>query len=223
MTMTIHFGPDTRFSTYLKAFFSDMLTGMSGPLSVPFALLALWVSSHTQKLLYASLAVLCALFASYRVWRNERREASARLNNKIAEVNSLTESLTAIQQRSKLRMTITAEGDDRQVLKVVADRPVIVSRLEYMMTSDVVIAAEDVSLEDEAVVEIPIKEELLRKLWNAPRPDRNNFDHSGPAKIGITLACDGQTHELILPILMQFVMRGSTLSQKIIGSKTFQS
>src|SRR5690349_5925072 len=64
--------PDTRFRIYLKAFFGDTLTGMSGPLSVPFALAALFVSSHGQKVLYGCLAALCALFASYRVWRNER-------------------------------------------------------------------------------------------------------------------------------------------------------
>lgn len=74
-------GPDMRLTTYLRAFFSDWLTGMSGPLSVPFAAaIALWVSSGSQKAVWGCLAVLSAVFASYRVWRNERKCASAQSN-----------------------------------------------------------------------------------------------------------------------------------------------
>jgi hypothetical protein len=71
--------PDTRLLTYLKAFSADMLTGMSGSLSVPFAALALWVSSRSQKILWGCLAVICGVYGSYRVWRNERKSASAQL------------------------------------------------------------------------------------------------------------------------------------------------
>ena len=85
--------PDTRFLTYLKAFSTDMLTRMSGPLSVPFAAFALWASSRTQKVLWGCLAVLCAVFASYRVWRNERKCAGSQLeavsSAKAQEIESL--------------------------------------------------------------------------------------------------------------------------------------
>src|SRR5437660_5217831 len=47
--------PDIRFRTYLKAFFSDMLTRMSGPLSVPFAVAAtLGVEPHSENSLRMS-------------------------------------------------------------------------------------------------------------------------------------------------------------------------
>ena len=46
---------DIRFRTYLKAFFSDMLTRMSGPLSVPFAVAAtLGVEPHSENSLRMS-------------------------------------------------------------------------------------------------------------------------------------------------------------------------
>jgi len=85
--------PDTRFRTYLKAFSADLLTGMSGPLSVPFAALALWVSSASQRVLWGCLALLCAVFSSYRVWRNERARANVELgavrSKKDEEIGSL--------------------------------------------------------------------------------------------------------------------------------------
>ena len=67
-----HAGPDIRLTTYIRAFFSDWATGMCGPLSVPFAALAVWNTRHTQKVLWGCLAILSLIVASYRVWRNER-------------------------------------------------------------------------------------------------------------------------------------------------------
>jgi hypothetical protein len=221
--------PDTRFRTYLKAFFTDLLTGMSGPLSVPFVIAALWVSSRTQKTLYASLAVVCAMFASYRVWRKDRRDTSAQLvekDSELAELNdrvvSLTASLAASQQKPKLKVKVSAEGNvQSRVLKVVADRPITVSRVDYMLSTEAAIAGEDVSLQGESF-EIPINDGLLLKVWNTPRSDRNNYDHSGPAKIGITVSADGQSHQFILPVQMANTMDGNTVFRTVIGSKTFQ-
>jgi hypothetical protein len=96
-------GPDTRLTTYLHAFSSDWLTGMSGPLSVPFAALALWVPSASQKAVWACLAVLSVLFASYRVWRNERRYASAQLEAIMSAKDTEIESLKAERDSLKRR------------------------------------------------------------------------------------------------------------------------
>lgn len=46
---------------------------MSGPLSVPFTFLALFVPSTWLKLLFATLAALCAVSSSYLVWKTERK------------------------------------------------------------------------------------------------------------------------------------------------------
>lgn len=64
--------PDIHLLTYLRAFFADWLTGMSGPLSVPFAALAVWSEQRQQKIIWGCLAVFAAMFGSYRVWRKER-------------------------------------------------------------------------------------------------------------------------------------------------------
>lgn len=64
--------PDLRPSTYARAFFSDWLAGMSGPVSVPFAALAVLSPNPNHKLLWSLLALASLLFASYRVWMRER-------------------------------------------------------------------------------------------------------------------------------------------------------
>lgn len=64
--------PDVSLTTYLRAFSSDWLTGMSGPLSVPFAALAVWSPKLNQKVIWGALALASLLYASYRVWRQER-------------------------------------------------------------------------------------------------------------------------------------------------------
>jgi hypothetical protein len=137
-------------------------------------------------------------------------------------VRSLTERLTASQNKPKLKVRVSVEGNPpSQVLKVVADRPVTVSRVEYMLSTEAAIAGEDVSQQGESV-ELPINDGLLLKVWNTPRPDRNNYDHSGPAKIGITISANGQSHQFILPVQMASVLQGNTMFRTVIGSKTFQ-
>jgi len=61
-----------RIKEFLKAWWSDWLTRMSGPLTVPFAILALYVSSQSFRVLYAVLAIVCAIYTSYRIWLTER-------------------------------------------------------------------------------------------------------------------------------------------------------
>jgi hypothetical protein len=94
--------PDIRFRTYLKAFFNDWLTGMSGPLSVPFAAAAVW-SSGLQRVLWGCLAVVAAAFGSYRVWRKERGDANAQLGSlraaKDSEIAALNKRVAELSRK----------------------------------------------------------------------------------------------------------------------------
>lgn len=62
---------------FLSAFGANWFTKMSGPLTVPFTLAALFVPSTWLKALFAALAILCGAAASYAVWAAERRNANA--------------------------------------------------------------------------------------------------------------------------------------------------
>ena len=120
-----------------------------------------------------------------------------------------------------LEVTLTVEGDPPvQVLKLVANREVRVSRLEYMLSSEATIAAESVLKQGDAV-EVPINHDLLTKVWNVPRTDRNEFDHSGPAKLRIMASADGLTRQYVLPVQMESIVKGNTMYRRAIGSKMF--
>jgi hypothetical protein len=56
-----------------------MASGLSGPLSVPFAIAALRTTSQVQRILYAVLAFLAAWFAAYRIWLREYNRAETEL------------------------------------------------------------------------------------------------------------------------------------------------
>lgn len=217
--------PDTRLRTYLRTFLSDWLARMSGPLSVPFAAAALWSSSHGARILWGCLAVAALVFGSYRVWRKERIDATAKLSAKESELAELRERFATLTapKRQRLRMTVSAEGDPpSQTFRVVANQPITVSRVDYMLSNETAVAGEGVSHYGEAF-DIPVNEGLLTQVWNKPRPDRNNYDFSGPAKIGFTVAVDGeQPDQYVLPVHMEpFWLHGNIGYRKILGSKTF--
>jgi hypothetical protein len=71
---------DSRYSTNLWAFFAAFghrwLTLMSGPLTVPFAALAVYLDQIWQKTVFGILAVLSGGVTSFIVWRAERARAN---------------------------------------------------------------------------------------------------------------------------------------------------
>jgi hypothetical protein len=215
---------DIRLRTYLTAFFNDWVTGMSGLLSVPFATAAVWSSEHVQRILWGCLAAAAFVFGSYRVWCNQRIDGTAPLAKKESGLYELRErvaSLVTAQQKPRLKITISAERTPpSQVLRLVANRPVEVARVEYMLSNGTTIAAEEVSHQGDSI-EIPINDGLLLKVWNTPRADRNFSDYSGPAKIGITVSADGQAHHFVLPVQMASIMQNNAMYTNIIGSTTF--
>jgi hypothetical protein len=77
---------------FLYSFTKSWATAMSGPLSVPFAIAAVYFENTSVKIISALAAVICALFASYGVWKNER-EAVRALEAKIHELNGRIDDL----------------------------------------------------------------------------------------------------------------------------------
>jgi hypothetical protein len=56
---------------FFASMFSEWGSGLSGPASVPFVILALFAPSAVQKAAYGVLAVLLGLFSAYRIWLKE--------------------------------------------------------------------------------------------------------------------------------------------------------
>jgi len=59
---------------FFRAFGANCFTQMSGPLTVPFTMTALFVPSTWLKALFAILAILCGASASYGIWTTERKQ-----------------------------------------------------------------------------------------------------------------------------------------------------
>lgn len=127
------------------------------------------------------------------------------------------------KQPEAFHLTLAAEGTPpSQTIRVTASAPVEITRLEYMLSNETCIVGEDVSLSGKSV-EIPLSHDLIRKVWNVPRSDRNNYDHSGPAKLAVTASVGGKIHQYVLPVQMESIVLSNTAYSKIVGSKTFHA
>ena len=123
--------------------------------------------------------------------------------------------------REDIRLSLSVEGmAPSQVLRLSSNCPIVVSHLEYMLSNETCIVAQDVLFHGEKL-DVPLSHDAIRKVWNTPRSDQNNYDHSGPARIGVTVACDGKTRQYILPVQMESVFLNSTMYSRLVGSKTF--
>ncbi len=121
----------------------------------------------------------------------------------------------------ELKLSLSVEGaPPSQFVQIGSSRPVSVSHVEYMLSNETCLHAQDVSFKGEKL-DVPLSHDAIRKVWNAPRPDRNHTDHSGPAKIGITIATDGKRRQYILPVLMENHFLNSTMYARLVGSKTY--
>jgi hypothetical protein len=92
-------GAMRRLVQFVHAFSQDWLALMSGPPTVPLTLLAFFVSNNLLKILFASLAVVCAFVASFRVWAKE---------------HAMVEDEIAKRGRPELTATFQVLGGDPQ-------------------------------------------------------------------------------------------------------------
>jgi hypothetical protein len=94
-------------------------------------------------------------------------------------------------------------------------------RLDYLLSNGACIASDGLNLEGE-VFDIPIEDHQMIKLWNTHRSDRNPNDHSGPARLRVTLACNGNEIPYALPIQMDAYFQHNTQFKRLSGSETFR-
>ena len=85
---------------FVRALWSEWFTAMSGAISVPAALAALWLDNPTLRILAAITAVACFWAAAFRLWQRERIRAET------AEEKSETLTLQLDQRSPKLMGTL---------------------------------------------------------------------------------------------------------------------
>jgi len=85
---------------FTKAMLGDWLARMSGPLSVPAAGFAYWVSNDTAKILLGLTVFVCLWVTAYRLWKSEHDklvERDQRKRQLLDEISTLRE--TMVQHR----------------------------------------------------------------------------------------------------------------------------
>jgi len=81
---------------FTRAMLGDWLARMSGPLSVPAAALALWVSNDKAKILLGVTAFVCLWVTAYRLWKSEHHKVVERDQWKwqlLDEISALRETM----------------------------------------------------------------------------------------------------------------------------------
>ena len=86
---------------------------------------------------------------------------------------------------TKLSISVKVEGEppSQYIQLIAADGKIKLHRVDYMTTEESTMAYDDVSIENGAI-KYSVNRDLLVKVWNTHRPNRNAYGHSGPAKIG---------------------------------------
>jgi hypothetical protein len=93
------------------AVWSDWLTLLSGPLSVPAAALALWVSNDTAKIFFGLTAFGCLLFSAYRLWKREHDKVIERDQRKRQLLDDISDfRKTMIQYRIDMEADYPRSG-----------------------------------------------------------------------------------------------------------------
>jgi hypothetical protein len=114
-----------------------------------------------------------------------------------------------------------AGAPDKQILSVEANKPITLRKLDFLTSSEVYIAGSDLNEQDGASATIPLDPKKIGELWASPRPDKNHWDHAGPAAVRLVFVSNGRRAEVVMPILLQPKFVGNTQWIQLIGSKTF--
>jgi hypothetical protein len=151
------------------------------------------------------------------------------LRNVVAEASriSIEQATTASRPEQEkpreLRFSLTVVGTppSPQMVNVRANQVVRAVHLDYLLTNGACIASDNLNLEGE-VFDIPIEDHQIIKLWNTHRSDRNPNDHSGPAKLRVTLVSNGDEASYGLPIQMDAYFQHNTQFRRLSGAETFR-
>lgn len=124
-------------------------------------------------------------------------------------------------QPLKLSLAVIGTPPSPQMLRVQASHPVKAVRLEYLLSTGVCVATDNVDAHGD-IFDLPIEDHQVLKMWNTPRHDMNFNDQSGPAKLRLTVSNGDKEMRYLLPIQMDAYFVKSTMYRRLVGSEVFQ-
>ena len=122
-----------------------------------------------------------------------------------------------------LRISFRIDGrpPSPQIIKVRANQPVTISRLECLLPDERrIVVSEECSLEGESI-DVPLSRQCIDELYKAPRPDGSTYD--GSVKFRVTAFAGGRTRIYTFPACICAIVAGGVAYWQAIGSKDFVS
>jgi hypothetical protein len=121
-----------------------------------------------------------------------------------------------------LELSLSFAGTpDKQILSIDANKPITLKQLDFLTSSEVYISGSDLNGQAGATARISLDPQKIGELWAAPRPDKNHWDHAGPAAVRLVFVSSGRRAEVVMPILLQPKFVNNTQWIQLTGSKTF--
>src|SRR6266853_5767692 len=103
-----------------------------------------------------------------------------------------------------------------QIIKVIANRPVTISRLEYLLPDERCIVSQEYSLEG-ASIEVPLSHQCVDELYNAPRAAGSTYESS--VKFRVTTFEGARTRTYTFRANIAAFVADGTVYRKVFGSK----
>ena len=107
-----------------------------------------------------------------------------------------------------------------QTIKVTANQPVVISRLELLLPDGRCIADQECSFAGESL-DIPLSEKTITELFEAPRPSGSTYDSS--VRFRVTASARGTAQTYTFRAHVSVVLRGDTVYHRVSGSEDFVS
>jgi hypothetical protein len=120
----------------------------------------------------------------------------------------------------RISFRIVGTPPSPQIITVTANRPVTISRLEYLLPDDRCIVSQEYSLEGVSV-ELPISHQCVDEVYNAPRPTGDTYESS--LKFRVTTFEGERTRTYTFSAQITVTVAEGTVYRRVSGSKYFVS
>ena len=152
----------------------------------------------------------------------------ARKVKELADVSSVEVSEEEQRRRSPagsandLNISFRIDGTppSPQMIKVMASRPVTISRLEYLLPDERCIVSQEYSLEGVSI-EMPLSPHCVDELYDAPRAAGSTYESS--VKFRVAIFEGGKTRTYTFRANIAAFVVGGTVYRRVFGSKDFVS
>ncbi len=106
---------------------------------------------------------------------------------------------------------------DQQAVEIRSSKPIKLLRIEYLHSTDACIVSQDTDISGKEI-NMRLDHKKVVELNNSGRPDKNHWDHSGPAKLRLVIEESGKQKAMILPVHLEPKIVSNTNWVTLTGS-----